>query len=167
MYQAFGSSTPFAEPLWYSRNENVHFTDSHRRLRNAIRDYVDTEIAPFCDKWEADGCIPDEVLQRHSALGYTAALINPRAVKQYLGEIPLPGGVSPNEWDAFHDLIATDEIARCGSLGVLWALGCGNAIACPPLIELGTEEQRKTLLPSIINGTTRFCLGITEPHGET
>ncbi|KZL71680.1 acyl-CoA dehydrogenase [Colletotrichum tofieldiae] len=164
MFHAFGSSTPFAEPLWYSRDGNLHFKESHRKLRNAIRSYVDTEIAPFCEKWEEDGHVPAEVLKRHSTLGYTAALINPRAIEQYLGDLELPGGVSPKEWDAFHDLIVTDEIARCGSLGVLWALGCGNAIACPPLVQLGTEEQKETFLPSVVNGTTRFCLGITEPE---
>ncbi|RAH67325.1 acyl-CoA dehydrogenase family protein [Aspergillus aculeatinus CBS 121060] len=165
MAEFFGSSTPFAEPLWYSRSGNPHYTDSHRRLRDEIRQYVDTEIEPFCSEWEASRAVPKTVLKRHSDLGYTAILLNPAAIEKYVGDnINLPGRVSATEWDSFHDLIAIDEMARCGSLGVLWALGCGNAIGCPPVINFGTEEQKSRWLPPVIRGEIRFCLGITEPH---
>lgn len=111
--------------------------------------------------------ILSQVLKRHSDLGYTAILLNPAAIEKYVGDnIKLPGRVSATEWDSFHDLIAIDEMARCGSLGVLWALGCGNAIGCPPVINFGTEEQKSRWLPPVIRGEIRFCLGITEPHGE-
>ncbi|KAL2139761.1 hypothetical protein VTI28DRAFT_4713 [Corynascus sepedonium] len=164
MADFFGSSAPFAEPLWYSRVGNPNYNGSHRRLRDEIRSYVDTEIEPFCSEWEANGTVPQQVLSRHSALGYTALLINPSETREYLGEIKLPGQVSPEEWDGFHDLIAIDEMARCGSLGVLWALGCGNAIGCPPIIHFGTAEQKTRWLPRVIRGDIRFCLGITEPE---
>ncbi|EAW13523.1 acyl-CoA dehydrogenase family protein [Aspergillus clavatus NRRL 1] len=164
MAEFFGSSTPFAEPLWYSRPGNPHYTDSHRRLRDEIRRYVDTEIEPFCAEWEANRSVPKAVRKRHADLGYTAILLNPAAIGNYLGAIQLPGRVSSKEWDSFHDLIAIDEMARCGSLGVLWALGCGNAIGCPPVINFGTEEQKSRWLPPVIRGEIRFCLGITEPQ---
>ena len=31
---------------------------------------------------------------------------------------PLPAGVPLEEWDAFHSVIVTDELSRCGSGGV-------------------------------------------------
>ncbi|ORY67542.1 acyl-CoA dehydrogenase [Pseudomassariella vexata] len=164
MTEFFGSTTPFAEPLWYSRPGNPHYTDSHRRLRDEIRRYVDTEIEPFCSEWEAMGSIPAAVLKRHSDLGYTAVLVDPSVVSKYLGQIRLPGDVPAHEWDSFHDLIAIDEMARCGSLGILWGLGCGNAIGCPPVISFGTEEQKSRWLPAVLRGDARFCLGVTEPQ---
>lgn len=91
--------------------------------------------------------------------------INPASVSRYLGSIQLPGGISPEEWDGFHDLICIDEIARCGYLGVIWALGCGDSIGCPPLINFGTDAQKARLLPRVIKGESRFCLGVTEPDG--
>jgi alkylation response protein AidB-like acyl-CoA dehydrogenase len=84
---------------------------------------------------------------------------------EYLQGQRLPGGVSPQEWDGFHDLIVIDEIARCGYLGVIWALSCGNSIGAPPLINFGTEAQKRRFVPSILNGSSRFCLGVTEPDG--
>ncbi|KAF5532715.1 acyl dehydrogenase [Fusarium phyllophilum] len=163
MSHFFGSTVPFAEPLWYSRSVNPRFKDSHRRLRESVRNYVDAEILPFCTQWEADGRIPDRVLKRHAALGYAAAVMSPSQMGEHIN-VPLPGDISPQEWDGFHDLIVTDEIARCGSLGVLWALGCGTAITGPILVEYGTEEQKARFLPQVINGESRLCLGITEPE---
>ncbi len=85
---------------------------------------------------------------------------------EYLQGRKLPGDVGPGEWDGFHDLIVIDEIARCGYLGVIWALTCGNSIGAPPLVNFGTKEQKDRFLPSIIDGRSRFCLGVTEPDSR-
>jgi hypothetical protein len=57
----FGCSTPYAEPLWYSRNTTPFYTDSHRSLRAAVRKYIDEEILPNAFEWEQAGKVPDEV----------------------------------------------------------------------------------------------------------
>jgi hypothetical protein len=36
------------------------------------------------------------------------------------------GGVKVEEFDHFHEFIVTDELARCGSGGVLWGLTGGK-----------------------------------------
>jgi hypothetical protein len=59
-YQPFGCPTPYAEPLWYSRNISPHYNDSHRKLRAAIRTYVDDEILPYAFEWESAGKVPDK-----------------------------------------------------------------------------------------------------------
>ncbi|CZT13932.1 related to acyl-CoA dehydrogenase [Rhynchosporium agropyri] len=162
MAEFFGSTTPFAEPLWYSRPGSSNYGDSHRRLRDEVRRYVDNEIKPFYSQWEAMGSIP--VLKRHSKLGYTAILLGPSAVSMYHdADFMLPGNIPPQEWDSFHNLIATDEIARCSSLGVIWALGCGNMIGCTPIVYHGNEEQKSKWLPSVLRHEISFCQGITEP----
>lgn len=60
-YPPFGSSTPYAEPLWYSRNTTPFYKDSHRKLRAAVRKYIDEEILPHAFEWEQAGKVPDEV----------------------------------------------------------------------------------------------------------
>lgn len=81
----------------------------------------------------------------------------------YLDGQKLPAGIPATEWDGFHDLIVIDEIARCGYLGVIWALSCGNSIGAPPLINFGTPDQKRKFLPDVYKGKTRFSLGVTEP----
>ncbi|KAH7063488.1 acyl-CoA dehydrogenase/oxidase [Macrophomina phaseolina] len=154
-------AVPFADPIWHSRSASPYYTDSHRKLQREVREYVDTHIAPFAQEWEAQGSVPHEVLARHAELGYAAASIYPLAAEYISGR--LPGNIPPKEWDGFHDLIFIDEIARCGYLGVIWALSCGNSIGVPPLLNFGSEEQKRRFLPDVLTGRTRFCLGVTEP----
>jgi hypothetical protein len=65
-YPAFGCPTPYAEPLWYSRNVSPHYTESHRKLRAAIRTYVDEEILPYAFEWESAGKVPDKAREMPS-----------------------------------------------------------------------------------------------------
>lgn len=113
------------------------------------------------------GSVPQHVIKKHASLGYMAVSVYPLAVGEIkaLG-LRLPGDVLAEEWDGFHDLIVIDEIARCGYLGVIWALSCGNSIGAPPVINAGTQAQRRQFLPDMLSGRTRFCLGVTEPEGE-
>lgn len=160
------SKAPFGDPLWLSRHiGSLSYTDSHRRLQQEARTYVDTHISPFCEQWELQGSVPLDVIQRHSELGYMAVSVYPLAT-DYVRDQRLPGDIKPEDWDGFHDLIVIDEIARCGYLGVIWALSCGNSIGAPPLVNFGTEQQKERFLPDVLHGKSRFCLGVTEPDGK-
>jgi hypothetical protein len=59
--KAFGSATPYAEPLWYSRDVSPYYNESHRKLRAAVRCYVDEELLPHAFEWEQAGIVPDYV----------------------------------------------------------------------------------------------------------
>ncbi|OJJ94675.1 hypothetical protein ASPACDRAFT_37519 [Aspergillus aculeatus ATCC 16872] len=160
------AGTPFADPLWLTRSltNSPYYTPSHHHLQREVRDYVDTHIAPFCEEWEARGFVPPEVQHYHSKRGYTAAGLYPLAAAhiQHSNQ-RLPGDIHPAQWDAFHDLIVIDELARCGYLGVVWALGCGNAIGGPPVVLFGNADQNERFLGPLVRGEVRFCLGVTEP----
>lgn len=112
--------------------------------------------------------MPRDVILNHATLGYMAVSVYPLAVEQIkaLGQ-RLPGNIKPEDWDGFHDLMVIDEIARCGYLGIIWALSCGNSIGAPPLINFGNDEQKARFLPDMLTGKTRFCLGVTEPDGQS
>lgn len=85
----------------------------------------------------------------------------------YLNGQRLPGDIPPQQWDGFHDLIVIDELARCGYLGIVWALGCGNSIGLPPVVRFGSNAQKQEYLPDVLSGKKRFCLGVTEPDGTS
>lgn len=160
------SITPlYSDPLYLTRSASPYYKDSHLQLQHELREYVSNHISPFCEEWESRGRIPDTVLARHAALGYAAVSVYPLAA-HYLEGQRLPADIKPAEWDGFHDLIFIDEIARCGYLGVIWGLSCGNSIGAPPLANFGSEEQKRRFLPDVLQGRSRFCLGVTEPDGK-
>lgn len=76
----------------------------------------------------------------------------------------LPAGIDPSEWDMLHTAICVDETMRHGYLGISWALGGGNGIGGPPLVNFGSPELIDEILPDIIAGKKRICLGVTEPN---
>lgn len=155
-YPPFGCPTPYAEPLWYSRNVSPHYNDSHRKLRAAVRKYVDDEILPYAFEWESAGQVPDSAFRRHAELGYLALTTG-------LPNVRLPGDIPADEWDSWHSLITNDELSRVGYTGVLWGLGGGNGIGVPPIVNFGTQAQKDKYLSGVADGSIRFCLGITEP----
>lgn len=71
---AFGSTAPFAEPLWYSRNTTPYYTASHQRLRAFCRRYVDEELRPYAADWEASGEVPAAVSTPSLSLSLEARL---------------------------------------------------------------------------------------------
>lgn len=161
------TTAPYADPLYLTRSHSPHFSPSHRRLQRLTREYVSTHITPNCSLWESAGHVPRSAIALHARLGYMAVSIYPLAVAEIksLG-MKLPADIPVEEWDGFHDLIVIDEIARCGYLGVIWALSCGNSIGAPPVVNFGSQEQRRKWLPGVLRGEKRFCLGVTEPDGE-
>jgi alkylation response protein AidB-like acyl-CoA dehydrogenase len=154
----------YSDPLYITRGASPYYQESHYRLQRELRAYVDAHILLFCDEWETNGKVPDEVLKQHARLGYAAVSVYPLAT-EYLGGQRLPADIKASEWDGFHDLIFIDEIARCEYLGVIWGLSCGNSIGAPPLVNYGSNEQKRKFLPDVLHGRSRFCLGVTEPDG--
>lgn len=71
---------------------------------------------PFCHEWDEAKAIPNDLFIKTAKAGFQGAIVG--HVEPNLLPYGLPAGIKPSEWDNFHALIVTDEIARCGSGGV-------------------------------------------------
>lgn len=158
---SFGELAPWAEPAWSHGLASPYYNDSHIKLRNALRRYVDTHILPGALEWEAKGEAPRAEQLRWAKSGFAFADV---PAEYRPSDIPGPAGISVAELDVFHLLVSTDETSRIEG-GVTSCLGGASVIGVPPLLHHGTEEQKAKWLPGLFNFTTSFCLGITEPSG--
>jgi len=77
----------------------------------------------------------------------------------------IAGGVQPEEWDYFHELILYDELWRCGAGGIAGAILTGVYIGLPPVYHFGSEELKQRICPPVLMGKKILCLAITEPGG--
>ncbi|MFP5297645.1 MAG: acyl-CoA dehydrogenase family protein [Actinomycetota bacterium] len=125
------------------------FSDEHEELRRSIRAFVESELAPNADKWEAEGDFPDWVFSRLGELGFLG-LSYP---EQYGGG----GG------DYLCQIVLAEEMAGCLSGGIAMAVAVQTDMAVPPIHKFGTEEQKQRYLVPALRGEKIFCLGITEP----
>jgi alkylation response protein AidB-like acyl-CoA dehydrogenase len=72
----------------------------------------------------------------------------------------------PEEWGGrgagvMEQLVYAEEMHRAGAPGTLNPLGLSNI--APAIIEHGTEEQKRTLLPRMLRGDDIWCQGFSEP----
>jgi alkylation response protein AidB-like acyl-CoA dehydrogenase len=161
MAKTFGNLAPWSEPAWYNTLRSPYYNESHRRLRDALRKYIDEDIKPYMLEWEAKGEAPLEARLKFARSGYAFADV-PAPYRP--ASIPGPAGIPVAELDIFHQLIMTNETSRIeGGVGI--ALGGGSVIGVPPIVHHGTEEQKRKWLPGLFTWETSFCLGITEPSG--
>ena len=125
-----------------------YFDDTHRMLRESVRKFVERRILPFVERWEEEESFPRELYRELGEAGYLAL-----GYPEELGGTP---------GDVFHGIAFTEEMCRCGSMGVVAGLG-SHAIALPPIVAMGTEEQKRRFVPPILRGEKIAALAITEP----
>ena len=127
-----------------------YFSAEHEELRQTIRKFVETELAPHAHEWEADAYFADWVFPRMGELGYLGL--------HYPLEYGGQGG------DYFASVVLSEEMARsrCGGLGM--AVAVQTDMATPPVLKFGTEAQKQKYLVPAIKGEKVACLGITEPN---
>ncbi len=129
--------------------DDEYFTEEHRILRESVRKFVEREIRPHIDRWEDEELFPAELYRRCGEEGFLG-----------LGYPEACGG-TPG--DRFMSIVFTEEMIRSGSVGLVAGLG-SHAIAMPPVVHLGTEEQKQRFLAPVIRGEKIAALAITEPN---
>jgi len=123
---------------------------------------VEEELEPNVTEWDEAKRVPEEIYKKMGTKGYLGGLMGLSHFPTEFAKYTV-GCVPPEKWDAFHELIVTDEISRTGSGGLVWGLIGGFGLGCPPLVKFGKPEVIKRVLPGILEGDKRICLAITEP----
>ncbi|KAI8093740.1 acyl-CoA dehydrogenase/oxidase [Halteromyces radiatus] len=154
------SKVPYAESSFWMGYKSPYFTENHARFRVAVRKILDglkSEAREIEDSGERPS---DEFVQKVGAAGLLAANIGPDAVHG----IHLPGGIKPEEYDYFYEMIVHEEFARWACPGLGSGLLGGMTISVPTVINFGKPALKAKVLPLVLSGKKRMCLAITEPY---
>ncbi|MBT9502274.1 MAG: acyl-CoA dehydrogenase family protein [Burkholderiaceae bacterium] len=122
-------------------------------FRDALRQFVTREIAPQVNAWDEAGTFPRELYARAAGMGLLG-----------IGYPEELGGLGVTPQDARLRWIATEEIARAGSGGLMASLFSHN-IALPPLLAQADADLQRRVLPDVLSGSKIAALAITEPSG--
>lgn len=126
---------------------NLRFTEEQEMMRKMVRDFAQTEIAPFVEKME-EGEFPREILKKMGELG--------------LMGIPVPEEYGGSEMDFISYIIAIHEISRVSAtVGVI--LSVHTSVGTNPILYFGTEEQKKKYVPKLASGEYLGAFCLTEP----
>ncbi|HET7595851.1 MAG TPA: acyl-CoA dehydrogenase family protein [Burkholderiales bacterium] len=126
---------------------SVAFTAAEERmLLDSVRAFARDHIAPRAAGYDRSGEFPWDNVKAINALGLNAMFI------------PEAYGGAPVSYAAY--LACVREISKaCASTGVIWAT---NFHAMKPVIDFGTDAQKRRLLPVLLKGGLG-ALTITEP----
>ncbi|KAF9038966.1 peroxisomal acyl-CoA-dehydrogenase [Hymenopellis radicata] len=156
------SDVPYAEPTWLSPGyHSPYFTENHRQFQQELRKFVDEFVTPDAMIHEDDGKRPSQsVLDKMAELELHAMRLGPG--KHLKGRKLMNGLVKPEEFDYFHELIITQEVARCKARGYGDGLMSGTVIGLPPVLNFGSEELKAKLVPDIFAAKKFICLAVSE-----
>ena len=122
----------------------------HQTFRDAVRKFVEREIVPNVAAWDEAETFPRSLYRRAAELGLLG-----------LGYPEAYGGTPADGW---YRLIATEEIARAGSGGLMASLFSHN-IGLPPIVANASEALKERVIPGVLAGDKIAALAITEPSG--
>ncbi len=127
-----------------------YFNEEHDALRRMVRKFVETEINPYVEEWEAERTFPaHQLFKKLGDLG----LLGLTYPEQYGG-----GGV-----DYWYQAVFLEEIGRADCAGVPMGIAVQTDMATPALAHHGTEYQKEAFLTKAISGEAVFSIAVSEP----
>lgn len=127
------------------------FTNAHEMFRKSVRAFVEKEIRPNIEAWEAAEIAPlHELFRKMGALGFLG-LNYPEAL----------GGAQADIW---YTVAFAEELARAGAGGVPMAILVHTDMATPALAKYGSEDLKQRYLAPAIRGEMVCAVAVTEPN---
>ena len=123
------------------------FLPEHEQFRDAVGKFLDTEVVPFYEQWEADGHVDPSLWQKAGEQGFLC----PNVTEEY-------GGVGV---DYRYNTIINEEVHRRGLTGIGWSVHSDMVV--PYFYFNGSEHIKQKYLPSCITGETVCAVAMTEP----
>jgi citronellyl-CoA dehydrogenase len=128
----------------------MQFTHEHREIQKTLKRFIDEEINPHVDEWEAAEIFPAHQVFRR------------------LGELGLLGLTKPEAFggaglDYSYAVAMAETLGHVDCGGVPMAIGVQTDMATPALARFGSDELRRQFLAPAIAGEMVACIGVSEP----
>ncbi|GAB3108829.1 acyl-CoA dehydrogenase [Aestuariicella hydrocarbonica] len=127
------------------------FTEQHEEIRRLVRRFIDNEVNPYVDEWEASGIFPAKALfKKMGALG----LLGIHKPEAY-------GGMG---LDYSYQAVFAEELGAIHCGGVPMGIGVQTDMATPALANFGSDELRREFLAPAITGDMVASVAVSEPQ---
>jgi alkylation response protein AidB-like acyl-CoA dehydrogenase len=127
-----------------------HYEPEHLAFGEAVRAFLEKEVVPHFDEWEAAGITPREIFSAAGANGFLGMAVP----EEYGG-----GGVA----DFRFNQILGEEVQWSMAGGAALGITLHNDICLPYFLSYCAEEQKARWLPGIASGQLITAIAMTEP----
>jgi glutaryl-CoA dehydrogenase len=144
------ATVQFTQPDHYLCDEL--FSDEHKIVRNAIRDWVNRSVKPIIEEYNEKAKCPVHLVKELGEIGAFGPFI------------PAEYGGAGMDYTAYG--LVMQELER-GDSGIRSMASVQTSLVMYPIYTFGSEEQKKKYLPKLAAGEIIGCFGLTEPnHGS-
>ena len=124
-------------------------TDEQRLLRDTVREFARSDIAPVAEELDREKRFPYEIVAQMGKLG--------------LMGIPFPEEYGGGGADTLAYVLAVEELARVDS-SVCITMAAHTSLGTMPIHLWGTDAQKSDWLPELCSGRMLAAFGLTEPE---
>jgi len=133
----------------YPRQPSIYLADEHLAFRESVAAFVEREIRPHADAWEAAGEIPRELYRKAGNAGFLGVRYAPRW-----------GG---SGLDFLATCVLCEELVKGDSVGTAVALLAQSEFALSALADEASDELKEAWLAPAIRGERIGAIGVSEP----
>lgn len=125
------------------------YDPQYQEIRDLVSKFSDTEVAPLAAAIDHDGKIPQDLVNKLYENGFMGSYI------------PEEYGGAGMDYTSYS--IIVEELSRgCASTGVL--VSAHTSLCMWPILNFGTEDQKKKYLPGLASGGVIGCFCLSEPN---
>ena len=127
----------------------MYNTPEHTQLQDNLKRFIDQEINPHVDEWEAA-----EIFPAHE-------------VFKKMGDLGLLGVCRPTEYgglglDYSYSMAMAETLGHIHCGGIPMAIGVQTDMCTPALARFGSDELKREFLAPAIAGEMVGCIGVSE-----
>jgi len=127
-------------------------TKEQEMVRKVMREFAEKEVQPLASEIDRTEEFPWETIKKMA--------------KYNMMGIPIPREYGGAGGDNLSYIIAVEELSRaCASTGII--LSVHTSLACHPILQFGTEEQKQKYLIPLAKGEKLGAFALTEPNAGT
>jgi len=128
---------------------NFELTEEHKMIRDAARDFAQTELLPGVIERDETQTFPTEQIKKLGELGFLGMMVDPKY-----------GGAG---MDAISYVLAMEEISKVDASASV-VMSVNNSLVCWGLETFGTEEQKQKYLVPLAKGEIIGAFCLSEPE---
>ncbi|HZS61778.1 MAG TPA: acyl-CoA dehydrogenase family protein [Gemmatimonadaceae bacterium] len=129
-------------------DDTLYFTEQHLQVREMVRAFAQQDVAPVAAKFDANCEFPWDNVKKMAELG--------------LMGIPWPEELGGAGLDTLSYTIVLHELAKVDCSHAI-TVGAHTTLGTSPIVNFGTDAQKKRYVPLLASGKVFGCFGLTEP----
>jgi butyryl-CoA dehydrogenase len=129
-------------------DDSLYFTEHHHQVRDMVREFSRTHVAPVARELDRTSAFPWDNIKAMGELGL-------------LG-VPWSEELGGAGMDQLSYYITIHEMAKIDASHAL-TISAHTNLGTSPIVEFGTEEQRRRYVPLLASGRVLGGFGLTEP----